>query len=80
MIDGARINSPHYLVKILVQPDSETHYTLVVSQYEKTTTIYYTIRAYSTVPFMLKKLQNPYRYKKFIRLAIHASLTMSSLD
>ncbi|XP_022665044.1 calpain-7-like isoform X1 [Varroa destructor] len=64
MIDGARINSPHYLVKILVQPDSETHYTLVVSQYEKTTTIYYTIRAYSTVPFMLKKLQNPYRFTK----------------
>lgn len=66
MIDGARINSPHYLVKLLLKSDSETDYTLVVSQYEKTTTIYYTIRAYSTVPFTLRKLQNPYRYKVFV--------------
>ncbi|OQR78048.1 calpain-7-like [Tropilaelaps mercedesae] len=64
MIDGARINSPHYLVKIMIHADSETRYTLVVSQYEKSTTIFYTVRAYSTVPFTLKKIQSPYRFTK----------------
>ncbi|XP_028968929.1 calpain-7 [Galendromus occidentalis] len=63
-IDGDRVNSPHYLVKILLKPDSETNYTLVVSQYNKSTTIYYTIRAYSTVPFTLRKIENPYRFTK----------------
>ena len=38
--------------------------TLVVSQYEKTATIYYTIKVFSTVPFELKKLVDPYRHKE----------------
>lgn len=39
-------------------------YTLVVSQYEKTNTILYTLRAYSTSPFSLKKIISPYKHKE----------------
>lgn len=64
-IDGARINSPHYLCKILVNKDNPVlKYTLVVSQYEKTTTILYSLRAYSTSPFSLRKIVSPYKHKE----------------
>lgn len=59
-IDGVRINSPHYLCKIILNGNETRRYTLVVSQYEKTNTIFYTLRAYATCPFSLKKLENPY--------------------
>lgn len=65
-IDGIRINSPHYLCKIIVSDVSTDRYTLVVSQYEKTTTIYYTLRAYATCPFQMAKIE-PYPYRKTIR-------------
>lgn len=64
-IDGARINSPHYLCKIIVNKNNPVlKYTLVISQYEKSNTILYTLRAYSTSPFSLQKIPNPYRYKE----------------
>lgn len=63
-IDGVRINSPHYLCKIFLSPNSSNRYTLVVSQYEKTATIYYTLRAYATCPFQLNKISNPYVHQK----------------
>nr|XP_023013674.1 calpain-7-like [Leptinotarsa decemlineata] len=62
-IDGVKINSPHYLCKIILGPKSERSYTIVVSQYEKTTTIYYTLRAYSTCPFDLRKIEDPYKFE-----------------
>ncbi|GIY99462.1 calpain-7 [Caerostris extrusa] len=62
-IDGVRINSPHYLCKIVVPQDGTTRYTLVVSQYEKSHTIYYTLRAYATCPFTLSSIPNLYKYK-----------------
>ncbi|KAL0839091.1 hypothetical protein ABMA28_017070 [Loxostege sticticalis] len=65
-IDGIRINSPHYLCKVIVGEGSSDRYTLVVSQYEKTRTIYYTLRAYATCPFALNKLE-PYRHRKSLR-------------
>ena len=68
-IDGVRINSPHYLCKIILPPGSSRKYTLVVSQYEKTSTIYYTMRAYSTCPFSMSKIGDPYRYKKEVSCA-----------
>ncbi|OTF70161.1 hypothetical protein BLA29_011778, partial [Euroglyphus maynei] len=64
-IDGARINSPHYLCKIIVNKENpELRYTLVISQYEKSSTILYSLRAYSTSPFSLKKIPNIYHYKE----------------
>nr|XP_027199155.1 calpain-7-like [Dermatophagoides pteronyssinus] len=64
-IDGARINSPHYLCKIIVDKNNpELRYTLVISQYEKSSTILYTLRAYSSSPFTLKKIPNIYLYKE----------------
>ena len=48
-IDGVRINSPHYLCKINIPEGGSTKYVLVISQYEKTTTIYYTIRVYCKI-------------------------------
>ncbi|KAG8229479.1 hypothetical protein J437_LFUL010053 [Ladona fulva] len=63
-IDGVRINSPHYLCKIILNEKSSRRYTLVISQYEKMNTIFYTLRAYSTCPFTLKKIGNPYQYTK----------------
>nr|CAH7759709.1 unnamed protein product [Callosobruchus chinensis] len=63
-IDGIKINSPHYLCKIILNPSSSRKYTVVVSQHEKSTTIYYTLRAYATCPFTLTKIVDPYRYEK----------------
>jgi hypothetical protein len=63
-IDGVKINSPHYLCKIILGPGSASKYTIVISQYEKSTTIYYTLRAYATCPFSLKKIGDPYRFQK----------------
>lgn len=64
--DGIRINSPHYLCELLIGDNSADRYTLVVSQYEKSKTIYYTLRAYATCPFTLTKLE-PYPYKKMLK-------------
>ena len=63
--EGIRINSPHYLVK-LVDDFSNSNplaYTMVISQYEKYNTIYYTLRAYSTQPFQINELKEPYNPK-----------------
>ncbi|XP_018046701.1 PREDICTED: calpain-7-like [Atta colombica] len=65
-IDGVRINSPHYLCKIKLGDQSDAKFTLVISQYEKTNTIYYTLRAYGTCPFILRKIPQPYKYEKEI--------------
>ncbi|GAB6032708.1 calpain 7, variant 2 [Chamberlinius hualienensis] len=63
-IDGTRINSPHYLCKMLLDNSSSLKYTLVVSQYEKTSTIKFTLRVFSTCPFNLTKIQNNYKFKQ----------------
>lgn len=59
-----RINSPHYLCKIKLGEQNDSKYTLVISQYEKTNTIYYTLRAYGTCPFILRKIPQLYKYEK----------------
>ncbi|XP_058794172.1 calpain-7-like [Phymastichus coffea] len=66
-IDGVKINSPHYLCKINLGQSRDKRYTLVVSQYEKTNTIYYTLRAYGTSPFTLRKIAEPYKFEKEIK-------------
>ncbi|XP_066246595.1 calpain-7-like [Euwallacea similis] len=65
-IDGVKINSPHYLCKIILTPNSSRDYTIVVSQYEKSATIYYTLRAYATCPFKLNEIKDPYIQEKQI--------------
>ncbi|XP_014242151.1 calpain-7-like isoform X2 [Cimex lectularius] len=65
-LDGVRINSPHFLVKIDLDKTKSRTFTLVVSQYEKTTTIYYTLRAYSTCPFILEPIDDGFNYIKKI--------------
>ncbi|KAL1494017.1 hypothetical protein ABEB36_009690 [Hypothenemus hampei] len=66
-IDGVKINSPHYLCKIILSPNTgNTNFTIVVSQYEKSTTIYYTLRAYGTCPFKLNEIKDPYTEEKQI--------------
>ncbi|TSK16117.1 Calpain-7 [Bagarius yarrelli] len=63
-IDGIRINSPHYLTKIkLTNPGTHT-FTLVVSQYEKQTTIDYTLRVYSLCKFNFSKITSPFIHTK----------------
>ncbi|RXG53980.1 Calpain-7 [Armadillidium vulgare] len=69
-IDGVRINSPHYLCKILLKDSSVEKFTLVVSQYEKQNTIHYSLRIYSTCPFSLTKLQNICKHKHEIGFEI----------
>lgn len=71
-IDGIRINSPHYLCKIILSPGAR-RYTLVVSQYEKTQTIYYTLRAYATCPFSLTKIEDRYNSVKEVRFWSNSS-------
>ena len=63
--DGVRINSPHYLCK-MVQEKGSTVYNLVLSQYEKNNSIYYTLRIYSTAEFSFSKISEPYnaQYEK----------------
>ena len=60
-----RINSPHYLTKVILRPgEAVRRFTLVVSQYEKTSTIYFTVKAFSTLPFSLAKLPTVWRHQQ----------------
>ena len=64
-IDGVRINSPHYLTKIILDKgESVRRFTVVVSQFEKTSTIYFTVKAFSTLPFKLDKIKTNWRHKE----------------
>ncbi|KAL5006400.1 hypothetical protein ScPMuIL_015206 [Solemya velum] len=58
--DGIRINSPHYLCK-LVENQGAITYTLVISQYEKNNSINYTLRVYSTCEISLSMIIDPYK-------------------
>ena len=64
-IEGIRINSPHYLTKIILNKgENLRRLTVVVSQFEKTSTIYFSIKAFSTLPFSLEKIKTPWRHKE----------------
>lgn len=60
--DGIKINSPHYLCK-MVETGSQV-FTLVISQYEKVHTIHYTLRVYAQCEFNLTKIIDPYKHEK----------------
>ena len=64
-IDGVRINSPHYLTKIILdRGENIRKFTVVVSQFEKTSTIYFTVKAFSTLPFKLDRIRTAWRHKE----------------
>lgn len=48
----------------MIDETAPRRYTLVISQYEKSTTLHFTLRVYSSLPFTLKKIGNPYKFKK----------------
>ncbi|KAI6235091.1 hypothetical protein M3Y95_00014500 [Aphelenchoides besseyi] len=62
LIDGYRVNSPHYLCQLKVDDPGISQYTLVVAQYEKMNTIYFTLKVYSTTEFTLKKIASLYKF------------------
>ncbi|KAH7729909.1 calpain [Aphelenchoides avenae] len=64
IIEDARINSPHYLCQLVVEDPGIQKYTLVVAQYEKSTTINYTLRVYSSTDFECDKVKVPYKVNK----------------
>uniref|UniRef100_A0A1I7W346 Calpain catalytic domain-containing protein n=1 Tax=Loa loa TaxID=7209 RepID=A0A1I7W346_LOALO len=64
IMDAVRLNSPHYLCQMIISECGYQKYTLVVAQYEKMKTIYYTLRVYSTAEFHLRKVKVPYVSKK----------------
>eukprot|EP01137_Pigoraptor_chileana_P028743 Opistho-2@13005 len=64
LIEGVKINSPHYLVKVSAAASKERQrFTLVISQYEKNNTINYTLRAYANAPFTLHPVKEPYTHE-----------------
>ena len=64
-IEGIRINSPHYLTKIILDKgETVRKFTVVVSQFEKSATIYFSIKAYSTIPFSLERIKTSWRHKE----------------
>uniref|UniRef100_A0A0K2TNJ9 Calpain catalytic domain-containing protein n=1 Tax=Lepeophtheirus salmonis TaxID=72036 RepID=A0A0K2TNJ9_LEPSM len=65
-LDAVKINTPLYLVQTVIKDDTDRKFTLVVSQFEKSTTINYSLRVFSTLPFTLRKLEQAYKYKKEI--------------
>ena len=73
-IDGVRINSPHYLCQTTINNDTPRKMTLVVSQYEKSTTIYFTLRIYSTLPFTMKRIGDPYKHEQKLTSAWKGAL------
>lgn len=62
-LEGTKINSPFYLAK-LNAPKGTKRFTLVVSQYEKTNTIHYTIKVFSSTEFRLSAVPVPYTVEK----------------
>ncbi|VDM67951.1 unnamed protein product, partial [Strongylus vulgaris] len=64
LYEGIRINSPHFLCQMVINEPGLHKYTLVVAQYEKMRTIYYTLRVYSSSSFHLSPLKSLYNVKK----------------
>ncbi|VDM51890.1 unnamed protein product [Angiostrongylus costaricensis] len=66
LYEGVRINSPHYLCQMVITEQGTLKYTLVVAQYEKMNTIYYTLRVFSSSQFTLRPIKTQYNVKKTV--------------
>uniref|UniRef100_A0A914HTA7 Uncharacterized protein n=1 Tax=Globodera rostochiensis TaxID=31243 RepID=A0A914HTA7_GLORO len=64
LLEGTRINSPHYLCQLIIREPGVQRFTLVIAQYEKMKTIYYSLRIYSSVEFRCGSIQVPYKFHK----------------
>ena len=62
---------------VLGAGESVRRFTLVVSQFEKTGTINFSVRAYSTLPFSMEKIKNPWRHKEEVSEVEQKYLTNS---
>jgi len=71
-IEGVKINSPHYLCK-MKPPRGTSRYTIVLSQYEKLNTIFYSLKVYSTCKFSMGPVPEIYTSKKRLTLAWNKS-------
>ena len=68
VLDGIRINSPFYLAKLNVPKSVDPKkYTLVVSEYEKTHDITFTLTVHSNLQFKLAPLDADLTFKKHIK-------------
>ena len=54
-------------MKLVDNEPGPIYYTLVLSQYEKSNTIYYSLRVYSTSQFELKELKDNY-YQQYFKM------------
>ena len=77
-IEGVRINSPHYLCKLVLEAGTH-HFTLVVSQYEKQHTITYSLRVYATCPFNLNKIKDICKKKHEVTLSYFVAISYYGL-
>lgn len=85
IVQGVKINTPHYLAKLPTVSKGTSTYTVIVSQLDSLSTIHYTLRVrncsflmdmyadvcilqvYSTCPFDLSPVSNPYSNHKQVR-------------
>jgi calpain-7 len=64
---GVKINTPHYLVKLTNIPAGNHSYTVIVSQLDSLSTIYYTIKVYGTCNFKFNAVPSIYAYRKELK-------------
>jgi len=64
ILNGVRINSNHFLAKLTLTKKEVHKFSLVVVQYEKTATIFYTLKVFSVNSFVFRKMPNPYVFQK----------------
>ena len=64
LVQGVKINTPHYLAKLEQVPQGTSTYTVIVSQLESLTTIHYTLRVCMCIAmFRCQHLRTKYRVK-----------------
>eukprot|EP00041_Stephanoeca_diplocostata_P024567 m.626660 g.626660 ORF g.626660 m.626660 type:complete len:594 (-) comp22553_c0_seq28:140-1921(-) len=56
---GTKINSPHYLCRF-DHPGGSARYSLVISQHEKSNSLTFTVKVFSSAAFRIAPMPNPY--------------------
>ena len=52
---------------VLGKGEAVRRFTLVVSQFEKTSNIFFTVKAFSNQPLVLQKVKNPCKNRKEVK-------------